>query len=195
MERAQKTIDSNPSKLKKKNANDYRRFINQQSCTDDGEIAENKVYSIDTERIADEEQYDGFYAVCTNLADDAPVVVRINHRRWEIEECFRIMKSEFKARPVYLQRTDRIKAHFMTCFIALILYRFLEKKLEEKYTCSQIIGTLEEMNFYQAASEGYIPTYTRTDLTDALHEVFGFRTDYEIISNVQMKKIFKLTKK
>ena len=83
----------------------------------------------------------------------------------------------------------------MTCFIALILYRFLEKKLEEKYTCPQILGTLEEMNFRQAASEGYIPVYTRTDLTDALHEAFGFRTDYEIINNAQMKKIFKLTKK
>ena len=195
VERAKKAIDTNPSKLKKKNANDYRRFINQQSCTDDGEIAENKIYSIDMERISEEELYDGFYAVCTNLADDAPAVVRINHRRWEIEECFRIMKSEFKARPVYLQRTDRIKAHFMTCFIALILYRFLEKKLEEKYTCPQIIRTLEEMNFYQASSEGYIPIYTRTDLTDALHEASGFRTDYEIISNTQMKKIFKLTKK
>lgn len=169
--------------------------MNQQNCTDDGEIAENKVYSIDTERITEEEQYDGFYAVCTNLVYDTPAVVRINHRRWEIEECFRIMKTEFKARPVYLQRTDRIKAHFMTCFIALILYRFLEKKLEEKYTCSQIIRTLEEMNFRHVASEGYIPVYTCTNLTDALHETFGFRTDYEIVSNSQMKKIFKLAKK
>lgn len=195
IERAEKAIASNASKLKKKNANDFRRFIRQQNCTNDGEVAENKFYSIDKERIAEEEQYDGFYAVCTNLMDDAPAVVRINHKRWEIEECFRIMKSEFKARPVYLQRTDRIKAHFMTCFIALILYRFLEKKLEEKYTCPQLLQTLEEMNFYQISKEGYTPTYTRTDLTDALHEAFGFRTDYEIISNAQMKKIFKLTKK
>ena len=129
------------------------------------------------------------------ITDNAPAVVRINHRRGEIEECFRIIKSEFKARPVYLQRPDRIKAHFMTCFVALIPYRFLEKKLEEKYTCPQIIRTLEEMDFRQTASEGYIPVYTRTDLTDALHEAFGFRTDYEIISNAQMKKIFKFTKK
>jgi len=195
VERAEKAIASNTSKLKKKNANDFRRFIRQQNCTDDGEVAENKFYSIDNERIAEEEQYDGFYAVCTNLMDDAPAVVRINHRRWEIEECFRIMKSEFKARPVYLQRTDRIKAHFMTCFIALMLYRFLEKKLEENYTCTQLLKTLEEMNFYQVPNEGYIPTYTRTDVTDALHEAFGFRTDYQIVSHVQMKKIFKQTKK
>lgn len=195
VERAEKAIASNTSKLKKKNANDFRRFIRQQNCTDDGEVAENKFYSIDNERIAEEEQYDGFYAVCTNLMDDAPAVVRINHRRWEIEECFRIMKSEFKARPVYLQRTDRIKAHFMTCFIAFMLYRFLEKKLEENYTCTQLLKTLEEMNFYQVPNEGYIPTYTRTDVTDALHEAFGFRTDYQIVSHVQMKKIFKQTKK
>lgn len=195
IERAQKTIRSSPSGLAKKNANDYRRFISQQSCTADGEAAAHKIYSIDHDRIREEEQYDGFYAVCTNLTDDAPAVVRINHKRWEIEECFRIMKSEFRARPVYLQRKDRIQAHFMTCFIALIIYRFLEKKLGEKYTCSQIIQTLAEMNFYQIAGEGYIPTYTRTDLTDALHETFGFKTDYQIMSTTQMKKIFKATKK
>lgn len=195
IERAQKVINSNPAKLKKTNANDYRRFINQQNCTDDGEIAEHKIYSINQERVAEEEQYDGFYAVCTNLTDDTTTVVRINQKRWEIEECFRIMKSEFKARPVYLQRSDRIQAHFMTCFAALIVYRFLEKKLDEKYTCSQLIQTLQEMNFYQVAGEGYIPTYTRTDLTDALHEAFEFRTDYQIVTNRQMKKIFRATKK
>lgn len=149
IERAKKAMESSPAKLSKKVNNDYRRFVNQQSCTGDGEIAEHKVYNINQERITQEEQYDGFYAVCTNLTDDIAAVVRINQRRWEIEERFRIMKSEFKARPVYLQRPDRIKAHFMTCFIALIIYRFLVKKLDEKYTCSQLIQTLKEMNFYQ----------------------------------------------
>lgn len=195
IERAKKAMDSSSAKLGKRGNNDYRRFISLQNCTGDGEIAEHKVYNINQERIAQEEQYDGFYAVCTNLSDDTAAVVRINQRRWEIEECFRIMKSEFKARPVYLQRPDRIKAHFMTCFIALIIYRFLEKKLDEKYTCSQLIHTLKEMNFYQVTGEGFIPTYTRTDLTDALHETFGFRTDYQIVTNTQMKKIFKTTKK
>ena len=71
--------------------------------------------------------YDGFYAVCTNLEDDATAITKINHRRWEIEECFRIMKCEFKARPVYLSRDDRIQAHFTTCFLALVVYRYLEK--------------------------------------------------------------------
>ena len=104
------------------------------------------------------------------------------------------MKSEFKARPVHLSRDDRIEAHFMTCFMALLIYRILEKKLEEKFTCSTIINSLRKMNFKLEEGEGYIPIYTRTDFTDALHEVFGFRTDYEIVTLKQMKKIFKLTK-
>lgn len=104
------------------------------------------------------------------------------------------MKSVFKARPVYLSRDDRIEAHFGTCFISLILYRFLEKKLGEKYTCSELIQGLRDMNFYEIKGEGYIPTYTRTDFTDDLHKAFHFRTDYQILSTSQMKKIFKITK-
>jgi hypothetical protein len=105
------------------------------------------------------------------------------------------MKSEFKARPVYLQRDDRIKAHFTTCFISLLIYRLLERKLSEKYTCSEIISGLKDMNFYEIKSEGYIPTYTRSDFTDDLHDTFGFRTDYQILSMKKMKKIFNGTKK
>ena len=91
------------------------------------------------------------------------------------------MKSEFKARPVYLSREDRIIAHFTTCFLSLVLHRYLEKKLEEKYSAFEIIETLRNMNLTKVSSEGYIPSYTRTDLTDLLHEKFNFRTDYEII--------------
>ena len=105
------------------------------------------------------------------------------------------MKSEFKARPVYLSRDDRIKAHFTTCFLALTIYRYLEKRLDNKFTNHEIITGLRNMNFYSVPTEGYIPTYTRTDFTDALHEAFGFRTDYEIVSSKQMKNIFKNTKK
>lgn len=194
IERARKTINSNPGKLKKCNPNDYKRFIEKSCCTDKGELAENELYSINTDLIAKEEQFDGFYAVCTNLEDEAAAIIRVNQRRWEIEECFRIMKSEFKARPVYLSRDDRIEAHFGTCFISLILYRFLEKKLGEKYTCSELIQGLRDMNFYEIKGEGYIPTYTRTDFTDDLHKAFHFHTDYQILSTSQMKKIFKSTK-
>lgn len=195
IERAQKTIDSNPGKLKKSSQNDYKRFIQKTCCTSDGEIAEKEIYNINTELITVEETFDGFYAVCTNLEDDVHEIVKVNKRRWEIEECFRIMKSEFKARPVYLSRDDRIIAHFITCFISLIIYRILEMKLEEKYTCHEILKKLKEMNFYEIKGEGYVPTYIRDDLTDDLHKAFGFRTDYQIVSKRQMKNIFKITKK
>lgn len=195
VDRAKKTIDTNPTKIKKCNQNDYKRFIKKTNCTPDGEIAEKEILSIDTDIISKEEVFDGFYAVCTNLEDDASAIIKVNSRRWEIEECFRIMKSEFKARPVYLNRDDRIEAHFTTCFISLIIYRLLEKKLAGKYTCSEIIQGLKDMDFYEIKGEGYIPTYTRTDFTDDLHEAFGFHTDYQIVNLSQMKKIFRETKK
>ena len=195
IERAQKTIENNPTKLKKCNQNDYKRFISKTSCTPDGEVAAKEIYTIDTALIQKEEAFDGFYGVCTNLEDDVSEIIKINHKRWEIEECFRIMKSEFKARPVYLSNGDRIKAHFITCFISLIIYRLLEKKLGEKFTCHEIIGGLKDMDFLEIKGEGYIPTYTRTDFTDALHEAFGFRTDYQIVTAKNMKNIFKDTKK
>ena len=195
VERAQKIISTNPKKLKKCNTNDYKRFILKTSCTSDGEIADKELYVIDSKLIEQEAAYDGFYAVCTNLEDDASAIIKVNKRRWEIEESFRIMKSEFKARPVYLQRDDRIKAHFTTCFISLLIYRMLERKLSGDYTCEEIVSGLKDMNFYEITGEGYIPTYTRTDFTDILHDKFNFRTDYQIVNTKQMKKIFKDTKK
>lgn len=194
VERARKLVDK-PSKLNRKNANDPKRFISQDHCTADGEVATKRLAAIDDEQIAKEQRYDGFYAVCTNLEDDASAIVKINQRRWEIEECFRIMKSEFKARPVYLSRKDRIAAHFMTCFIALVIYRILEKKLGCKYTCEEIIGTLRKMDMMICPGEGYIPVYTRTSVTDSLHDTFGFRTDHQITSQRNMRKICTQTKK
>jgi len=195
VDRAIKLIDKNPAKMKKVNANDYKRFISKTAVTKDGEVAKKELYSIDTGVIEAEEVYDGFYAVCTNLDDDAQAIIKVNHRRWEIEESFRIMKSEFKARPVYLQRDDRIEAHFATCFISLLIYRILEKKLGEKFTCSRIISELRNMNMIEVKHEGYIPAYTRTDFTDVLHESFGFRTDYQIVTKSQMRKICASSKK
>ena len=195
IERARKAINSQNLKLDKVNQNDYKRFIKKINITEDGEIAEKKVYTINENQIAKEEIFDGFYGVCTNLEDDVAEIIKVNQRRWEIEESFRIMKSEFKARPVYLSRDDRIQAHFMTCYISLLIHRILEKKLEEKYTSNDIIETLRNMNLYKEDSEGYIPAYTRTDLTDKLHEISGFRTDYEITTEKKMKKILKNIKK
>jgi transposase len=194
IERAQKTIDERPGVIKKFRQNDYKRFINKTNITPDGEVADKEIYSINTTLIQKEEIFDGFYGVCTNLDDNVSDIIKINHRRWEIEECFRIIKSEFEARPVYLSRDERIEAHFITCFIALVIYRLLEKRLQEKFTCSEIISELREMNFMEVKGEGYVPIYTRTDFTDALHEAFGFRTDYQIITINMMKKIFKKTK-
>ena len=195
VERAQKLIDTNPTKISKQNANDYKRFIRSNHCTQNGEVADNTVHSINKGRIEQESIYDGFYAVCTNLEDDASEIIKVNKRRWEIEESFRILKSEFKARPVYLQRDDRIRAHFMTCFLSLMIYRLLEKKLGERFTCNEIISELRAMNFLEIPYEGYIPAYTRNDVTDALHDAFGFHTDYQIVNNKKMRKILKDTKK
>lgn len=195
IERAQNTIKSNPSKLKKVRQNDYKRLIQKTVTTPDGEVAEKEIYRLNATLIAEEERFDGFYAVCTNLEDDAADITKVNRRRWEIEECFRIMKSEFKARPVHLSRDDRIIAHFITCFISLLIYRILEKRLNDEYACHDILKTLREMHLHKISYEGYIPIYTRTDLTDSLHEAFGFRTDYDFLTEKEMKKIFKETKK
>jgi transposase len=179
IERAQKLIDNHPKNIEKCRQNDYKRFVHKTACTSSGEVADNKIYSINNNIILQEEAFDGFYGVCTSLEDSVSEIIKVNHRRWEIEECFRIMKSEFKARPVYLSNDDRIEAHFTTCFISLIIYRLLEKRLNEEFTCPEIIMGLKDMNFLEINGEGYVPTYTRTDFTDALHEVFGFRTDYQ----------------
>lgn len=100
------------------------------------------------------------------------------------------MKEEFESRPAFVRREDRIKAHFMICYISLIVYRLLEKKVGGEYTCDQLIRTLRSMKMTLLASAGdYIPSYTRTELTDTLHQVFGFRTDYEIITKTSMRTI------
>lgn len=195
VERAKKIIEKRPASLKEHNQNDCKRFISKTGVTPDGEVANKEIYSLNLNAIDEETKYDGFYAVCTNLDDDATQIAKINHNRWEIEECFRIMKTDFDARPVYLQNESRIKAHFMTCFLSLILFRYLEKRLDCNYTSTEIIDTLRSMNFLSVTSEGYIPAYTRTDLTDSLHQAFGFHTDYQIVTPGTMKNIFKVTKK
>lgn len=193
IERARKLL-ANPSSVDKHLANDVKRLVKKTSVTNDGEIAEKKVYELNEALIKEEAKYDGFYAVCTNLDDDPWDIAKINHNRWEIEESFRIMKSEFDARPVYLHRDDRIKAHFLTCFIALLMYRILEKQLGEKYTCEELIETLRKMNMTSLGKDGYIPSYARTETTDALHDNAGFHTDYEITTQKSMAGIIRRTK-
>lgn len=194
IERAKKSIETNNVTRKGKNQNDYRRLINSISSTNNGEVAENKSYLINQELIEEEEKYDGYYALTTNLICDISEIFKIVKGRWEIEESFRIMKSDFLARPINLSREDRIKAHFMTCFISLFIYRLLEKKLDNKYTSSQILNALRNMNVLETKGDGYIPEYMRTDLTDDLHELFSFRTDYEINTYKDLKKILEQIK-
>lgn len=195
IERAERIITAPGRKRKGKNQNDPMRFVKKTSVTTDGEIAEKQVYDLDEEQIQKEELYDGFYAVITNLEGDISEIIRINRQRWEIEENFRIMKTEFEARPIYVRREDRIKAHFMTCYISLLLYRLLEKELGNIYTADQILETLRsmQMTLLNTAS-GYIPSYTRTELTDTLHKTFDFRTDYEFITKTDMRTLIKDTK-
>lgn len=197
VERARKMLDTGSCKRNGKNQNDPRRFIGHEVVTKDGEVCDVDIPYLDETVIADEAKYDGFYAVCTSIEDmNTADIIKINADRWQIEECFRIMKTEFRARPVYVQRDDRIKAHFLTCFMALMVYRILEKQLGEKFTVEQLVETLKGMNMQRPGEKlGYIPAYTRTEITDALHENAGFRTDYEILTDLSMKKVIRSTKK
>ena len=210
IERANKKIGSTNKGDKIKlsvNPNDFRRLIKEE-VNDFKKTKKKKTngtnslnannekttyyysYSIDQDKVKDEEKYDGYYGITTNLNGNIEDILKISKNRWEIEESFRILKTDFDSGTVHLSREDRIKAHFLTCFISLLIYRILENKLDYKYTNTQIIEKLKEMNMYEEKGTGYSPAYTRTDLTDDLHEVFGFRTDYEIINYENFKKIF-----
>jgi len=214
IERAKKKISSSTKGDKIKlsnNPNDYRRLIKEEVKTtqnnnsiveDDNSLNESKkkdkisyLYSIDEEVIKEEEKYDGYYGITTNLNGDIQDILKISKNRWEIEESFRILKTDFDSGTVHLSREDRIKAHFLTCFISLLIYRILESKLNYKYTNNQIIEKLKEMEVYEEKGSGYSPAYVRDDLTDDLHKLFGFRTDYEITNYEKYEKIFQQLKK
>ena len=193
VERAKKYLE-HPSQYDKRSVTDAKRFIKKTPVTKDGEIAEKTAYELNINAIEEEAKYYGFYAVCTNLDDDPAEIARIILDRWEIEESFRIMKSEFDAKPVYLHRDNRIKAHFLTCFISLMIYRILEKQLDSSFTCEEIINTLRKMNVRKVGEYGYIPNYTRTELTDALHDNARFRTDNELTTPKAMSGIIRRSK-
>ena len=194
IERAQKLINSNPKSISKPRQNDFKRFIEKTNTTKDGVVAEETHYNLNQEIIDDESKYDGYYAVCTNLEDTAEEIIKVNKKRWEIEESFRIMKSEFKARPVYLSRDDRIKAHFTTCFLALTIFRYLEKKINSKYTVTEIIETLRNYNLREIKGFGYIPNYELTEIVEDLQNIFDINTSTEINDYKKIQKICKQTK-
>ena len=204
LERATKIVDEANKKNKKaknkkdierikisKNPNDPKRFIKSINMTDNGEVATNIQYEIDNDIFVNEEKYNGLYGITTNLMNDTKTIIKVMNGRWEIEESFRIMKQEFDAGTVYLSREDRIKGHFITCFLSLFIYRYLEHKLDNKYTVSQIVSKLQEMMLLEHKGKGYEPIQLRDDLTDALHRFLGFDTDTEIITYKKIKKIFQ----
>lgn len=192
IERAKKLIDENGKiKKNKKNQNSPTRFITTVNTDENGVVVENSFSTINEDIIVKEEMYDGFYAVATDMEDDVSKIIEINKGRWEIEECFRIMKTEFEARPIYVSREDCIKAHFLICFLALLEFRLLEVKLKKKYTVEQIVETLRSMKLLNIQDLGYSCAYTRTPITCDLNKLFGFETDNEFIKKAKMKNILK----
>ena len=213
IERAKKKISSSSKGDKIKlstNPNDYRRLIKEdvsaskkaKNKEEENSLNESKEkekfiysYSINEDIIKEEEKYDGYYGVTTNINAEVKDILKISKNRWEIEENFRILKSDFESGDIYLSREDRITAHFLTCFISLLIYRILENKLDYKYTNTEIIEKLREMEVYEEKGTGYSPAYVRNNLTDDLHDVFGFRTDYEITTYEKFNKIFSKVKR
>jgi len=206
-ERAQKIVEevnnknksikkkSDTEKIKiSKNANDPKRFIKEYRTTNTGEVAENTTYIVDESIYKEEQKYEGFYGITTNLIDDTKTVIKVMNGRWEIEESFRIMKEEFDSDNVYLSREDRIRAHFLICYLALFEYRVLEHKLNDKYTVYEIIESLRDMEVLETKGDGYLPAYVRTELTDDLHRIFGLNTDTEIITYKKFKEILSKVK-
>ena len=192
--RAEKMVANGSLKRQRKNPNDPARFVNKLAVTTEGEKA--KVhYFLDLDKIAEEEKYDGLYAICTDLLDDDVTdILNVSEGRWQIEDCFRTMKTDFEARPVYLARDDRIKAHFLTCFLALLHFRLLKRTLKGTYTTEQLLQVLRSINFADIEEQGFIPVYERQEITDDLHKVCGFRTDYQFLTKRKMKEIQKKSK-
>ena len=194
IERAEKMVESGKAKRTRKNPNDPARFVGKNVITENGEKIKTEFF-LDLEKIEEEEKYDGLYAICTDLLDDDPKdILKVSEGRWQIEDCFRTMKTDFSARPVNVRREDRIKAHFLCCFIALFILRTLKKLIKENCTCDELLNTLKEINFADVGEQGFIPLYKRTKLTDELHSICGFRTDFQFIPKNKMREIQKKSK-
>ena len=196
IERAKQMMAHSDPEAIKKGPNDVRRFLKRSG---DGE---KPVYELDQERIRQEEKYDGFYAVATNLEDDALTVLGINERRYKIEECFRIMKTTFRTRPVFHSRADRIRAHFLICYSALLVYRLLEVQLEmeqEKrpedirlhFTTNEILDTLRNMNICNFKDIFYQATYSGGQVLSALNDLQDLGLDKRYYQPKELRKVLK----
>ena len=192
--RAKEIIENSPEQYMKLPLNSAKRFIQKENITTDGECADKYKLYFKNELEKYESMFDGFYALCVPENMDASIedILKISKERWEIEESFRIMKSDFKARPVFLRKDERIKAHFTICYLALLVYRILEKeKLKEKYTTEEIIETLKEMITNKIEGIGYKQLYRKTDITTDLNNNYDFNLDKEFIGLKNMKKFIK----
>jgi transposase len=193
IERAKKILESKNVEDVRKGPNDVTRFIKRISKGKAGEKASDH-YSINQAVIDKEEKYDGYYAVATNLEDDAQIILDINSRRHKIEECFRIMKTNFDARPVRHRKKVRIIAHFMICYTALLIYRLLENKLIQygtPFTTDNIIDTLRNMNVTNIEDTLYAATYTASEVCTSLNGLFGLGLDKKYYQPKELNKTLK----
>ena len=202
IDRAVKTVTVKPQEMDHNRQTDYKRLIQMSFLTEEGEECAVKQLRVDTETIAKEEMYDGFYGICTNLlppseknqdGTEAMEILRINHMRWQIEDCFRELKTEFKSRPVYLSRENRIKAHFLLCSLSLILLKYLEKSLKDHgltaFSTEKLLNQLRDMELVHLKGFGYIPASNPSPILSALQGIFRIPIGKEIITEKSMKKI------
>lgn len=187
LERAKKLLRlKDPEKIKK-GPNDIRRFLKNTS-------SDTANYVLDMDKIHEEEKYDGFYAVATNLDDSAKDILAVAQNRYKIEDCFRIMKTNFDARPVFLRKPERIRAHFLICYTALLIYRLMECKLDDNLThvtTSNLIKTLRNMNVVNMDDMYYKSIYSGSQALDALEKCFELQLNRKYYRPSDLNKIVK----
>lgn len=187
LERAKKLLRlKDPEKIKK-GPNDIRRFLKNTS-------SDTANYVLDMDKIHEEEKYDGFYAVATNLDDSAKDILAVAQNRYKIEDCFRIMKTNFNARPVFLRKPERIRAHFLICYTALLIYRLMECKLDDNLThvtTSNLIKTLRNMNVVNMDDMYYKSIYSGSQALDALERCFELQLNRKYYRPSDLNKIVK----
>jgi len=197
VERAKKILASKNVEDVKKGSNDVRRFIKRTSVGKNGEKASDH-YAIDQAVIDNEEKYDGFYAVATNLDDDVHAILNISDNRYKIEDCFRVLKTNFGARPVFHRGRKRIIAHFMICYTALLIYRLLENKFDQygtHFTTDNILDTLRNMNVVNVKDSLYVSTYKASEVCTSLNGIFNLGLDKKYYQPKELnKKLKKISK-
>ena len=193
IERAKKLLKNMDPETYKKGPSDVTRFIKRiQNGSDEGKTG--KSYGIDQALIDEEEKYDGYYAIATNLGESAKEIVSISSQRYKIEDCFRIMKTDFSGRPVFHHTREHITAHFMICYTALLIYRLLEKKLDDKemhFPIGPVIETLQNMAVTNIEDMCYKSTYTGSQVLTALNAVFDLQLDRQYYQPKELNKKIK----